>query len=92
MSGANEFCTRNPHHEGVEVFGSQKQKSNTSIGTDEETYGPNTINFFWPHLVKRVTKARTATLPTIVKEVKTFAKQVQPSPLAGTDVHRITAV
>ena len=27
MPGASEFCTRDPHHEGAEVFGSQKQKS-----------------------------------------------------------------
>ena len=37
---------------------------------------PNTINFSRPHLVKMVTRARTATLPTIVEEVETYAEQV----------------
>ena len=92
MPRANDFCIWNPHHEGAEVFGSQKQKPDIPIRADKEIHRPDTINFFWPHPMKKVTWARAATLPTIVEEVKTSVEQVQPSPPARTDVHYITAV
>ena len=53
MPRADEFCTRDPHHEGAEIFGSQKRELDTPIGVDEETYRSNTINFSWPRLGKR---------------------------------------
>ena len=92
MLGADEFCTRDPHYEGVEVFGSQKQKLDTPIGVDEETHRLNTIHFSWPRLAKMVTRARATTLPTIVEELKTSAKQVQPLPPVGTNICCITTV
>ena len=92
MFGVDEFCTRNRHHERVEVFGSQKRKSDIPIKADDETHRPDTINFFRPHLVKRVTRARAPTLSTIVEEVETSVEQVQPSPPTGTDVRRIIVV
>ena len=52
MPGADEFCTRDPHHEGAEVFGSQKRKLDTSIGADEETHRPDIIHFSKPLLSK----------------------------------------
>ena len=69
MPWANEFCTRDPHHEGVEVFGSQKRKLDTSIGADEDFHRPNTVNFSRPCPPKWVTRSHTTTLPTIVEEV-----------------------
>ena len=92
MLGADEFCTQDAHHEGTEVFGSQKRKPDTPIIANEEIHRLDTINFFWPHSMKRVTKAQVATLPTIVEEVKTSIEEVQPLPRARTDVHRITTV
>ena len=92
MPKANDFCTRDPYHDGAEVFGSQKQKPNIAIGVDEKTYRLDTINFSWPHPMKRITRARAATLPTIVKEVKTSAEQVQSFPPIRTDVRCITVV
>ena len=92
MPRASEFCTRDPHHEGAEVFGSQKRKHDTPIGADEETHRLDTIHFSKPLLPKRVTRACAATLPTIVEEFKTSAKPMQPLPPVGSDIHRITAV
>ena len=92
MPGADDFCTRDPHHEGAEVFGSQKRKLDILIGADNETHRPDTISFSRPHPLKRVTRARTATLPTIAKEVKPCIEQIQPLPPVGTDIRRITAV
>ena len=92
MPGANDFCTRDPHHDETEVFGFQKQKRNILIGVDDETHRPDTINFSWPHLVKRVTRARAAILPIIIEEVKTSKEQVPPFPPARIDVCCITTV
>ena len=74
------------------MFGSQKWKLDTSIGTDEETHRPDTIHFSQPRLAKKFIKARATTLPTIVEELETSAEQVQPSPPVGTYIHRVIAV
>ena len=70
MPGVDDFCTRDPHHERAEVFGSQKQKPDTPIGANDETHRPDTISFFRPPPLKRVTRARAAILPTIPEEVE----------------------
>ena len=92
MARANEFCTRDPYHEGVEVFGSQKRKHDTPIGADKETHRPDTIHFSKPLLPKRVTRACAATLPTIVEEFETSVEPMQPLPPVGSDIRRVTAV
>ena len=43
MLWTDEFCIHDAHHEGAEVFGSQKQKPNRPIGADNKTHRPNTI-------------------------------------------------
>ena len=92
MLGASEFSTRDPHHEGAEVFGSEKRKHDTPIGVDEETHRLDTIHFSKPLLPKRVTRACVATLPTIVEEFETSAEPMQPLPLVGSDIRRVTMV
>ena len=92
MPGADEFCTRNPHHERTKVFGSQKRTLDTPIGADKETHRPDTIHFSWPRLAKRITRACATTLPTIVEELETSAEKVQPSSPRGTNIHRVIAV
>ena len=92
MPGADDFCTQDPHHEGAEVFGSQKRKPDTPIGADDETHRPDTISFSRPPPLKRVTRARAATLPTIPEEVEPCMEQIQPLPPVGTNIRRITAV
>ena len=92
MPRADDFCTRDPHHEGTEVFGSQKRKPDTPIRADDETHRPDTISFSKPPPLKRVTRARAATLPTIPEEVEPCMERIQPLPPVGTDIRRITAV
>ena len=92
MPKVDEFCTCDPHHEGAEVFGSQKRKLDTPIGVDEETYRLDTIQFSKPRLAKRIIRTRATTLPTIMEELDTSIKQMQPLPLVGTDIHCVTAV
>ena len=67
MPGVDDFYTRDPYHEGMEVFGSLKRKPDIPIKADDETHRPDIINFSRPHPLKRVTRARAATLPTIVE-------------------------
>ena len=72
MHRANEIYTSDPYSEGVEVYGSQKQKRDTLI--DKEIHRPDTINFFQPRLAKRVTRACVATSSIIVEEQETSAE------------------
>ena len=92
MPEADEFCTRDPYNEGAEVFGSQKQKPDTPIGVDEDSYRPDTINFSQPRSPKRVTRSHATTLPTIIEEVEGFAKQKHASPSSRTDIYHVTIV
>lgn len=92
MLGAEMFCTREPHHERAEVFGSQKRKPDTPIGAEEETYRPDTINFSRPRASKRVTQATTSTLLTIVEEVAMPPTHHIPSSSTSTDILRVTSV
>ena len=89
---ADEFCTCKPYHEGAEVFGSQKRNPDTSIGANEDSHRPNTINFFRPHPPKRVTRSHATTLPTIVEEMEIFAEQVHALPPSTIDICHVTAV
>ena len=92
MPGADDFCTRDLHHEGAEVFGSQKKKPDIPIGADDETHRLDTISFSRPHPLKRVTRACATTLPTIAKEVEPCIEQIQPLPPVGTNIRHITTV
>ena len=92
MPVADEFCTRDPDHEGAEVFGSQKQKPNTPIRADEDSYKPDTVNFSWPYPPKQVTRSHASTLPTIVEEVGGSVEQVHALPPFGIYICHITTV
>jgi hypothetical protein len=91
MFGGEEFCTRDPHLEGVEVFGLQKRRPDTSIGDDGETYRPDIVNFSRPRPSKKVTRSQPVTLPTIIKESSPFVQEVQVSSPAGLGFHHVTA-
>ena len=92
MLGGEEFCTRNPHLEGAEVFGSQKRRLDTPIGDDGETHRPDNVKLSRPRPGKRVTQSQPVTLPTIIEESSPCVQKVQvPSP-AGLGFHRVTAV
>jgi hypothetical protein len=41
MLGIEEFCTREPHFEGEEVFGSQKRKADLPLGSEHESHRPD---------------------------------------------------
>jgi hypothetical protein len=92
MPGGEEFCTRDPHLEGAEVFGLQKRRPDTPIGDEDETHRPDTVNFSRPPPRKRGTRSQPKTLPTIIEESFPSVQEVQvPSP-TGLGFQRVTAV
>jgi hypothetical protein len=60
MLGVEEFCTREPHFEGEEVFGSQKHKVDISLGSEHESHKPDRVNFSHPRVRTRSTAAAGA--------------------------------
>ena len=92
FEGGDEFCTRSPHLEGAEVFGSQKRKADTPIGDDDETHRPDTLNFSRPRVAQRTTRSQASPLPTIVEESSPPVLEVPPPPPTGLDFRRVTAV
>ena len=92
MPGVEDFCTREPHLEGAEVFGSQKRKPDTPIGADSETLRSDTINFSCPCLSKRVTRSGAATLPTVIEEVSPSVQEVLSPVAPGLDFRHVTTI
>jgi hypothetical protein len=60
MPASEEFCTREPHFEGEEVFGSQKCKVNIPLGSEYESHRPDRVNFSRPRVKTRSTTAAGA--------------------------------
>ena len=92
MRSGKEFCTCNPHLEGAEVFGSQKQRSDIPIVNDGETHRPDTVNFSRPRPDKRGTRSQLLILPTIIEESSLCLQEVQVPSLAGIGFYRVTVV
>ncbi len=80
MPGADEFCTRDPHLEGEEVFGSAKRKLDLPHGAEGESHRPDTVNFSHPRASKRVTRAQFTSLPIIPEEKESCTVEVGASP------------
>jgi hypothetical protein len=60
MPGAAEFCTREPHFEGEEVFGSQKRKADVPLGSEHESHRLDKVNFSHPRVRTRSSAAKEA--------------------------------
>lgn len=56
MPGADHFCTREPHLEGEEVFGSLKRKLDLPPGSEYDSHRPDKVNFSRPRFQTRSTK------------------------------------
>ncbi len=68
MPGADEFCTRDPHMAGEEVFGSLKRTPDLPLGADDESHRPDKVNFSHPRRYGRKTKERTTHMSVISEE------------------------
>ncbi len=49
VPGVGEYCTRDPHFEGKEVFGSQSQMFDLPPGSQNDSHRPDKVNFSRPH-------------------------------------------
>jgi hypothetical protein len=56
MLGAKEFCTREPHFEGEEVFGSQKRKVVMPLGYEHKSHRPERVNYSCPRVSTSLTR------------------------------------
>jgi hypothetical protein len=92
MPSGDEYCTRSPHLEGAEVIGSEKRKSDTSIGADAETHRPNTLNLFCPRVAQRTTRSHASPLPIIVEESSPIMLEVPPPFPIGMDFRSVTTI
>lgn len=104
MPGADEFCTREPHLEGEEVFGSTKRRLDLPLGAEEESHRPDKVNFSHPrrsHRFKRpraddgsfegnVAELSPAALPKVVTPPASPEATLSPIPQGG--VLHVTAV
>lgn len=78
LAVAEEICTRSPHYEGAEVFGSQKRKADQLIGDDDESHRPDLVNFSRPRATQRITRSRAARLSTITEDSSPCPPDVSP--------------
>ena len=69
MPGVEELCTRIPHLEGEEVFGSTKRKLDVPIGSEADSHRPDKVNFSHPRV-----QLRSATIEDedVVEETPMF--------------------
>jgi hypothetical protein len=93
MPRAEEFCTREPHFEGEEVFGSQKRKADIPLGSEHESHRPDRVNFSRPRVRTRSTAAAGAScsLSDIPEEPSTNLQE-HPIPNVYSKTTHVTTI
>jgi hypothetical protein len=93
MLGVEEFCTREPHFEDEEVFGSQKSKADILLGSEHESHRPDRVNFSRPRVRTRSTAAADAScsLSDIPEEPSTDLQE-HPIPNVNSRTTHVTAI
>jgi hypothetical protein len=93
MHGIQEFCTREPHFEGEEVFGSEKRKADIPLGSEHESHKPDRVNFSCPRVRTRSTAAAGAScsLSNIPEELSTDLQE-HPIPNVNSRTTHVTAI
>jgi hypothetical protein len=93
MPGVEEFCTREPHFEGEEVFGSQKCKVDIPLGSEHESHKPDRVNFSRPRVRTRSTAAAgtSYSLSDIPEEPSTDLQE-HPIPNVNSRTTHVTAI
>jgi hypothetical protein len=76
MPGAEDVCTRIPHLEGEEVFGSSKRKLDLPIGSEGDSHRPDKVNFSHPRVQIRSATGRVQ-LGSAVVETNTVLPHTQ---------------
>lgn len=92
FEGRDELCTRSPHLEGAQVFGSENSSSSSPLELMMKTHRLDTLNFSCPDDTQRTTISHASPLPTIVEESSSSVLEVPPPLLTDLDFFRITIV
>ena len=93
MPGAKEFCTREPHFDGEEVFDSQKRKIGIPLGFEHKSHKPDQVNFSYPRVRTRsiATKGASCSLNDILEEP--FPNLLEhPIPIVNSRMIHVTAI
>ncbi len=72
IPGVGRYCTRNPHLEGEEVFGSQNRMSDVPPGSEHDSHRPDKVNFSRPRVTTRYTRATTSLINSSVISEKSI--------------------
>ena len=86
MPGAEDVCTRVPHLEGEEVFGSTKRKLDIPIGSEGDSHRPDKVNFSHPRVQLRSIEVPQA-IPIHASPPKRHVKHVLETDCNLSDWH-----
>ena len=87
IPGLGDYCTREPHLEGEEVFGSEVRMPNLPPGSELDSHRPDKVNFSRPRMGKRTTGAtpEVIRLDRILEETLPSGEGDNPDILKSTN-------
>jgi hypothetical protein len=93
MLGVEEFCTREPHFEGEEVFKSQKCKADKPLGSEYKSHRPNQVNTSYLRVRTRstATEGASCSLNDILEDPSIDLHQ-HPVPIDNNKATHVTAI
>jgi hypothetical protein len=103
VPGVGEYCTREPHFEGEEVFGSHGRMPNLPPGSQHDSHRPDKVNFSRPRVGTKSTQASASPIPlgTTSEESLPHTREEEPkfpvsrSPVnvsTGVEASRVTSI
>ena len=66
MAEGKEWCTRTPHFEGEEVFGSTTRQLNLPLGSEFDSHRPDKMNFSHPKARRATRQSRHDSAPAAI--------------------------
>ena len=102
MPEGKKWCTRIPHFEGEEVFGSTAQKLNLPLGSQFDSHRPEKINFSRPKVQRTTRKGRHKSAPAAIdlslpssptsNDIRIMFLPPSASTIVGVQVKHVTSV
>ena len=103
MAERKEWCTRTPHFEGEEVFGSTARQLNLPLGSEFDSHRPNKMNFSHPkpRRAKRQSRHDSApaaidlsspSSPTSSDNIRIMSSALPTSTVLGVQIKHVTSV
>ena len=103
MAEGKEWCTRTPHFEGEEVFGSTARQLNLPLGSEFDSHRPDKMNFSRPKARRATRQSRcdstpapidlsSPSSPTSTDGVRIMSSPPPTSTVLGVQVKHVTSV